>query len=377
MPVSVEELREIESNAGFARFIHTNLHIHTPATPWDWDKFPDQTKRASTLTPQEYFDVLNRTSLELVAATDHNCIKWCEPLIELARAGRKNGTCRLHILPGVELTTYEGPHIVALFDEDKDLDEIKSMLIRLGMSGEGSQNDRISCRSPGPTITIAQAFSEIDSLGGVIIAPHVHNKDGLWGPKDFRGRTDILNDLRLRILAAPSGDIKRVEEGQGRARFLYKNMDSTIITNSFAFINVSDSHRLDDFELNTTWLKMSKPTLEGVKQVIYEPELRVAHELQALDIPVENPTALFFCQPVEAAHPYLIGVAVTGGMLDGQKIGFSPHQNSVIGKNYAGKSAVLDCVRFALDATPQDDEACSRYVDRLRGILTEGGQIRL
>jgi len=376
MPVSVEELREIEDNAGAARFIHTNLHIHTPATPWDWDKFPNQTKRASSLTPQDYFDALSRTSLELAAVTDHNCIKWCKPLIELAQAGRRNGTCRLHILPGVELTTYEGPHVVALFDEDKDLNEIQNMLIRLGMSGEGDQNDLIACMMPEPTITIAQAFSEIDSLGGVVVAPHVHNKDGLWGPKDFRGRTDILNDPRLRILAAPSGHIKRVKE-QGRVRLLYKNMDTTIITNSFAFINISDCHRLDDFELNTTWLKMSEPSLDGVKQVIYEPELRVSHELQELDMPVENPTAFLFCQPVEATHPYLIGVAVTGGMLDGQKIGFSPHQNSLIGKNYAGKSAVIDCLRFALDATPQDDEAYFRYVDRLRGILTEGGQIRL
>lgn len=64
-------------------------------------------------------------------------------------------------------------------------------------------------------------------------------------------------------------------------------------------------------------------------------------------------------------------------MLNSQKISFSPHQNSIIGKNYAGKSSVLDCLRFvADDFSSKDEESHHKLADRLRGILTEGGQVR-
>ena len=102
MPISIDELNEFLNNPNYARFVHTNLHMHTPSTPWDWDSYPNQTTKASMLTPEGYFDALNKSSLELVAITDHNCISWCTPLIELAKKARKEGRSKLHILPGVE-----------------------------------------------------------------------------------------------------------------------------------------------------------------------------------------------------------------------------------------------------------------------------------
>jgi hypothetical protein len=221
MPVSINELNEFLNSSHHARFVHTNLHLHTPATPWDWDSYPNQTCKAEALTPESYFDALNKTSLELVAITDHNCVTWCKSLIELAEQARKEGRSNLHILPGVEITTYEGPHLVAIFDETQDVGEINNMLVRLGMSGKGGQEERIGCLSPNDEITIAKVLEEvIDNLDGVVIAPHVHQKDGLWGPREFRGRTNVLNDPRLRILAAPSGHIKRVSEGLNKIRLL-------------------------------------------------------------------------------------------------------------------------------------------------------------
>ncbi|MFC2026412.1 PHP domain-containing protein [Chloroflexota bacterium] len=119
MPISVRELNEFLNNKSYARFMNTNLHLHTPATRWDWDGWDGQTRKADTISVDEYFEELNKTSLELVAITDHNCIDWCEPLVKLARKARKEGRSKIHILPGVEITTYEGPHLIAIFDEKK------------------------------------------------------------------------------------------------------------------------------------------------------------------------------------------------------------------------------------------------------------------
>lgn len=314
MTVTIEELNELKDKARCARFINTNLHMHTPATPQDWNSRPNQTISAENLTPELYFEHLVRTSLELVAITDHNTIAWCEPLMKLAHDGRKKGASKLHILPGVEITTYEGPHLLAIFPEEFGiLPEIQKFLTKLDLAGTGSPDERVS-KGEEDQITIKKIIRMVVELGGLMIGPHIHSKDGVWGGSAFRGREDVLNDPNFRILAAPSGDIKIVND-HDRRRLLYKNMPSERITNSFAFINISDCHRVDDFELDSTWIKVSEPTLEGVKQIIYEPELRVSHELVETNQKVDFPLAFEFIAPTEATHAHIVGLAITGGML--------------------------------------------------------------
>ena len=378
MPISAEELKEFLNNPSYARFINTNLHLHTPATPWDWNNWEGQTRKTSMVTADEYFEELNKTSLELVAITDHNCVTWCELLIKLATKARKEGRSKIHILPGVEITTYEGPHIVAIFEESKDLEEITMMLTRLGMSGKGEKEDKVGRYPSGSKpLTIQDIFEEITALNGIVVGPHVDSTNGLWGFEDFRSRNDVLNNRKIKLLAAPSGSIKRVKGVQNKVRLLYKNMDTTQIENSFGFINVSDCHRLDDFEENTTWIKMTSPNLEGVRQIIYEPELRVSHDIKESSKKVEHTECFYFTKPILTSHPYIIAVSVSGGMLNGLKVQFSPNQNSIIGRNYAGKSALLDCLRFALNKVPSDANLHDKFADRMRAFVGDGGEVRV
>lgn len=375
MPVSVREFNEFNQEDQSARFLNTNLHIHTPATNWDWDGWESQTRKASEITVKQFFDELNKTSLDLVAITDHNCIDWCGELIKLAQKERKEGKSKLFILPGVEITTYEGPHIIAIFNENKNPEEIRLLLTRLGMSGRGEQEDKVGRH--GDPKTIEKVIDEITEEDGTIIGPHVDSKHGLWGFSDFRSRNDVLNNENLKILAALSGNIKRVKEPSGTVRLLYKTMDTNVIKNSFGFINVSDCHRIEDFENNTTWIKMGRPSLEGVRQIIYEPELRVSHEIKISSKEVENPEAIYFKEPNEISHRQIIGISVSGGMLDGLKVKFSPNLNSIIGKNYAGKSALLDCIRFALNTLPLEQGAHDTFCSRVKAFIGDGGEVRI
>lgn len=376
--IAIDELKTFLECPNFARFIRTNLHIHTPATSWDWDAFEGQTTRSSTITPETFFKELNKTELDLVAITDHNCVLWCEQLIALAQKARTEKKSKLHILPGVEITTYEGPHLIAIFSENQNISEINKMLIRLGLAGLGDKGDRVGLKTSGKNPEITEVFKEIEGLNGLVIAPHIQSEDGIWGNKAFKGRPEILNHPSLRVLAAPSGDIKKVVEGQGKIRLLYKNMDTDQYTNSYSFINIADCHRIEDFETNNTWICMTKPELDGIRQIIYEPELRVAHKITKGDGNFEHNDMLFFEeQPDEDNHAHLLGIATTGGMLDGQNIAFSPHQNCIIGKNYAGKSAILDCLRFVLDVIPEDKYAHSKFAERIKTFIGEGGEARV
>ena len=372
MPISFVEYEHLLESPSYSRFTNTNLHLHTPATAWDWDAFEGQTQESSSLTPESYFEHLNKTSLELVAITDHNTVCWCEPLISVSKQARKNKTSKIHVLPGVELNTWEGPHLCAIFDEDTDIKEIEKILTRLGFAGDGLKNESVT-----EDAKISNIISEVEKLQGLIIAPHVHNKNGVWGNKAFAGRYSILNHQLIRILAAPSGDIKRVIEPGGIVRLLCKSMDSDKITNSYGFIDIADCHRIDDFEVNTTWIKMTKPSLEGVRQLIFEPELRISHNLIDTGSEHENPFTIEFCAPTEISHPHILALTVTGGMLDGFKVQFSPHQNTIIGLNYAGKSALLDCIRFALNRVPINDALLSNFCKRIQAFVGIGGSVYL
>ena len=153
-------------------------------------------------------------------------------------------------------------------------------------------------------------------------------------------------------------------------------MDTTQITNSFGFINVSDCHRVEDFELNTTWIRMTTPSLNGVRQIIYEPELRLSHRQVKTTQEVEYQEVIQFTEPTEISHPHIIAMSITGGMLNGQKIALSPNQNCIIGKNYAGKSALLDCLRFTLGAVPLETDAHDKFADRMIAFVGQGGEVR-
>ena len=245
MPASPLELKGLQDTPSYARFIRTNLHVHTPATPWDWNAFEGQTIRASELNPESFFEALTQTSLELIAITDHNCITWCEPLIRLAKKYRKEGKGNIHILPGVEITTHEGPHLVAIFDENQSLEEVTQFLHQIGLTGKGEQADHTS-------VLMTDVMTKVSKLHGLVVAPHVDNeKNGLWGYKGFKGREDALNHPDLGVLACPSGSIKIVKERNNRRRLLVQNMDNTRILNYFGFLNVSDCHRIEDLELNS------------------------------------------------------------------------------------------------------------------------------
>ena len=53
-------------------------------------------------------------------------------------------------------------------------------------------------------------------------------------------------------------------------------------------------------------------------------------------------------------------LSVVGGFMDGAKIEFAPGLNCIIGARGTGKTTVLEFIRFALDAMPDDTAACKR-----------------
>ena len=65
--------------------------------------------------------------------------------------------------------------------------------------------------------------------------------------------------------------------------------------------------------------------------------------------------------PLEKAPFHRIRwISIVGGFMDGAKIEFAPGLNCIIGARGTGKTTALEFIRFALDAMPDDRDACRR-----------------
>ncbi len=65
-------------------------------------------------------------------------------------------------------------------------------------------------------------------------------------------------------------------------------------------------------------------------------------------------------QPAMPGFHCIRWIHIVGGFMDGTKIEFAPGLNCIIGARGTGKTTVLEFIRFALDAMPDDREACKR-----------------
>jgi len=83
-------------------------------------------------------------------------------------------------------------------------------------------------------------------------------------------------------------------------------------------------------------VKMTKPCFESFRLAFQDPESRVRLNSEVS----------------EKYYSRIEKLSVTGGYLDGVKIDFSEHLNSVIGGRGTGKSTLLECIRYALGLSP-------------------------
>ena len=123
------------------------------------------------------------------------------------------------------------------------------------------------------------------------------------------------------------------------------------------FVFSSDSHDHSE-QPDTMWLKMARPDFNGVRQLVFEPELRISR-----------------AEPVEPEHSWIVGCMTTAGIYANVFFRFSPHLNVLIGGRGAGKSALIDLIRFAFETEPDDEHANRRFRDRIAGFLRGGGDV--
>jgi AAA domain len=122
--------------------------------------------------------------------------------------------------------------------------------------------------------------------------------------------------------------------------------------------DVSDPSALSD-PRTTTWIKMAAVSIEGLRQAFLDWQSRV--QLNS--------------DPNPNAHTELVAVSWAGGLLDGQSLRFNESLNVLVGGRGAGKSTLIESLRFAFDLTPKGNEARRTHESMIKSVLGQGASV--
>jgi hypothetical protein len=323
--------------------------------------------------------------LEAIGVTDHNFSQRTEPrewfLTHLVEQNRvvadELGRPPVHIFPGFEVDI--GFHALCLFQPAKKLSNIwrvNKILCKLGLD----ENERFRHGRPLPLRRLSANVSlkellEIvqDQYGGIVIAAHADQNDGVLS--DSRHIEDYRNQnlLALEVTSnPPSRRVLDIVDGRDRSWARPDCHPAYVMSSDAKSLKARDDGTIPPNALGYrySWVKMSKPSIEALRQAFLDPISRIA---------------LLGNLPSEALqHPRITRLVVKGAaFLNDQDLQFSEMLNCVIGGRGSGKSSMLEYLRFAIGMDEQDarsrdeDLTISRKRRQLLASLGSSAEIRV
>jgi hypothetical protein len=323
----------------WARFWPIDLHVHTPGS--------SDAKPEAYGSPEEIVQAAIDAGLTAIAITDHNTADWCDRLGVAAE-----GT-PLIVLPGVEISTTEG-HLLAIWEQGTESTVINEMLVGVGIKQADRGKLDIAAR-----VGFADAAREVVACGGVAIAAHADKQKGLLNLDVKAHLTKTLMDDALSAVEVVQLDkAEEVAVKVGSKRIL------ACVRGSDTWDAATSAHALSGIGARRTWLKASRPDLIGLRHGLADPDLRIA-----LVEPAISPS-----------YAHIEQINIVGGFLNGLNVTLCPDLNCLLGGTGAGKSLILEAIRYAMDQQldrTKFPKLWEEVQSRLDTALTESGVVRL
>jgi len=332
-----------------------------------------------------YLRRCHEVGLELIGVTDHNFSHKTDPrdwflthLVEQNKSvANELGRPPLHILPGFEVDI--GYHVLCLFEPAKKASHVwrvNRLLCKLGLDEHERvrQGRLMPLRRNNVTVSLKELIELVqDEHKGIVIAAHSDQNDGLL--TDPRHIEDYKNKklLALEVTANPPAQrVLDIVEGRNRA-WARQDCHPAYVMSSDAKSMRQDAQGqpiANSLGYRYTWLKMSRPSIEALRQAFLDPLSRIQ---------------LVGNRPSDALmHPRITKVAVRGAkFLEDQEVSFSESFNCVIGGRGSGKSTLLEYVRFAVGLeepvakAEDEDPSLLRKRKQLKESLTPGSELRV
>ncbi len=288
-----------------------------------------------------------------LAITNHNNVSG------VAAFRNASTSYGITIFPGFELTSSEGIHVLCIYSPDTEEEILGRYLGDFGIYETESSSDLSS-------LTFVEILKKVRTQKGITIAAHATNNSGLFETLSGQARVkawqchDLLAiQIPGSVNELPRSALQIVENKNADYRRLHAAGDNLAV----AVVNAKDVVNSEDLEDSsaTCWIKMSEVGIEGLRQAFLDPESRIRLN----------------SDPPPEEHAELISLAWQGGFLDGAAFHFNPNLNVLIGGRGAGKSTVIESLRYVLGSEPIGEEASKAHQGIVRHVLRGGTKVSL
>ena len=286
--------------------------------------------------------------VDAIAITDHYRVRSSERLINAAN------TAGIKVFLGFEAVTRDGVHLLCLFNPGTPIDKLERVI---GDCGIHEEHDG----SPIGKYDVIEFLEEARKWEAICIAAHTTSSGGLLRKLSGQSRVKAWRSPDLLACAIP-GPIDNAPDDL-RPILQNKNTDYQR-ERPVAVINASDVVDPSDLKEKkgaSCFLKMSELSVEGLRQAFLDPDSRIR----------------LHTDPEPEEHAELIALAWEGGFLDGAALHFNPNLNVLIGGRGAGKSTVIESLRYVLGLEPVGEEAQQAHQGIVRQVLRSGTKISL
>ena len=330
-----------------------DLHVHTPAS---------HDFKNKEITPEQIVEHCQNIGLDAIAITDHNTGEYIDKIKEVAKG-------KITIFPGVEISCnggQSGIHIIGIFDVNKSTRDIEAILAKLDIETEKyGKEDAITRKSANDVINI------ISEKGGLAVAAHSQSSKGILREMQGLQRTEIINNPNLiAVEAALESDFLNEEKTRNKKRTIdLLNGEDANYRRKLAVYIASDSrkdgiegHCLEGIGCKYTYFKTDDEiTLESLRQCFIDRDVRIKQ----------------MYEKIENNYPYIKQVDINSGFFKDQTVFFHPGLNSIIGAKGAGKSLLIEIMRFALNQPSGDSEIYKDHIEKLRNKVGNYAEIKI
>jgi len=331
------------------RWVRADFHLHTRQDK----EFNDAGSEQDFVS--RYVAALKQAGIRVGVITNHNKFDWDE-FKALRKSANKED---IYLMPGVELSVKDGRngiHTLVIFHEDwvdnrENADHINSFL---GLTFAGQTGyDNSNARS---NHDLLETLRELDKFAKdyLLIFAHVEDDSGLWGALDG-GRINELGKNEL--FYSHTASFQKV-----RTRDKREKVKGWLGAWYPSEVEGSDPKTLDEVGRGeSTFIKIGAFTFEAVQFALKPGADRLSDKAVQRQV-----------------HSCVRSIRFEGGILDGKRIDLSNEMNCLIGIRGSGKSAVLECLRFALELPlPESTEELDlKYKqDLVRFALGSGGKV--
>ena len=298
----------------------------------------------------------SKIGVSVLAITDHNDVSGVAAFQD---AATNRG---ITIFPGFELTSSEGIHILCIYGPGTGEEQLGRFLGAFGIHRTKPSTD-LSERSFGEVLKMVR------EQGGVTIAAHVTNDSGLFDVLSGQPRIEAWRSKDLLAVQIPGHvedlpqDVRQIVENRNPD---YKRIHPAGKNLAVAAINAKDIVKPEDLDDRsaTCLIKMSEVSVEGLRQAFLDPGSRLRFNPGEGHLESEE-------------HAELVDLAWEGGFLGGAAVCLNPNLNVLIGGRGAGKSTVIESLRYVLGLDPIGEEARKSHQGIVSQVLRGGTKISL